>query len=225
MTTDTRALILDFDGTIIDTESPAYESTARIWADYGIEFPMDWWLRGMGTDRKSTWVQELENRLGRTIDQDSVMGERQRIKDQLTEEQPVLAGVTEILDVAEQRGIATAIGSSSPHSWVDRHLKRVGLYERFSHVVCRDDVGGVSKPAPDVFLRALELLEVDAGSAAVVEDSPNGLKAALAAGLRTVVVPNPLVESLNFSGAFARYKSLDALPAGQLLDLVFGEPN
>jgi putative hydrolase of the HAD superfamily len=179
----------------------------------------------MGTDRKSTWVQELENRLGRTIDQDSVMGERQRIKDQLTEEQPVLPGVTEILDVAEQRGIATAIGSSSPHSWVDRHLKRVGLYERFSHVVCRDDVGGVSKPAPDVFLRALELLEVDAGSAAVVEDSPNGLKAALAAGLRTVVVPNPLVESLNFSGAFARYKSLDVLPAGQLLDLVFGEPN
>ena len=87
----------------------------------------------------------------------------------------------------------------------------------------RQDVGGVSKPAPDVFLRALELLEVEAGSAAVVEDSPNGLKAALAAGIRTVVVPNPLVESLNFSGAFARYKALDVLPAGELLDLVFGE--
>ncbi len=225
MTTNSRALILDFDGTIIDTESPAYESTAQIWADYGIEFPMDWWLQGMGTDRKSTWVQELENRLGRAIDQDAVMEDRQRIKDQLTEEQPVLPGITELLDAAEERGIAAAIGSSSPHSWVDRHLKRVGLYERFSHVVCRDDVGGVSKPAPDVFLRGLELLEVEAGSAAVVEDSPNGLKAALAAGLRTVVVPNPLVESLNFSGAFARYKSLDALPASQLLDLVFGEPN
>jgi putative hydrolase of the HAD superfamily len=71
----------------------------------------------------------------------------------------------------------------------------------------------------------LELLEVEAGSAAVVEDSPNGLKAALAAGIRTVVVPNPLVESLNFSGAFARYKSLDVLPAGELLDLVFGQLN
>ena len=225
MSTNKRALILDFDGTIIDTESPAYESTAQIWTDYGVEFPTDWWLKGMGTDRKSTWVQELENRLGRTIDQDSVMGERQRIKNQLTEEQPVLPGVIELLDAAEQRGIATAIGSSSPHSWVDHHLKRVGLYESFSYVVCRDDVGGVSKPAPDVFLRALELLEVEAGFAAVVEDSPNGLKAALAAGIRTVVVPNPLVESLNFSGAFARYKSLDVLPAGELLDLVFGELN
>jgi Predicted phosphatase/phosphohexomutase len=97
----------------------------------------------MGTDRKSTWVQELENRLGRTIDQESVMGERQRIKNQLTEEQPVLPGVNELLEVDEQRGIATAIGWSSPHRRVDHHVKRVGIYERFSHVVSRDEVGGV----------------------------------------------------------------------------------
>ena len=59
---------MDFDGTIIDTESPAYESTAQIWASYGIDFPMEWWLAGMGTDRKSAWVQELENRLGTQLD-------------------------------------------------------------------------------------------------------------------------------------------------------------
>ena len=116
-----------------------------------------------------------------------------------------------------------AVGSSSPHRWVDRHLKRVGLYERFSHVVCRDDVGGVSKPAPDVFVQALGLLGVNADSGAVIEDSPNGLKAALAAGLRTVVVPNPLVKHLDFSGAFARYEALDDLPPDQLLDLVFDD--
>ena len=224
MTIQSQALIMDFDGTIIDTESPAYESTAQIWADNGIDFPMDWWLAGMGTDRKSAWVEELENRLGRQLDHDSVMKERQRIKDGLTEDQPLLPGVIELLEAAEKRGIATAVASSSPHSWVDRHLKRVGLFERFSYVVCRDDVGGVSKPAPDVFFRALQLLGVAAGSAVVVEDSPNGLKAALAAGLRTIVVPNPLVESLNFSGAYARYKSLNELPADQLLDLVFHDP-
>ena len=224
MTIQSQALIMDFDGTIIDTESPAYESTAQIWADNGIDFPMDWWLAGMGTDRKSAWVEELENRLGRQLDHDSVMKERQRIKDGLTEDQPLLPGVIELLEAAEKRGIATAVASSSPHSWVDRHLKRVGLFERFSYVVCRDDVGGVSKPAPDVFFRALQLLDVAAGSAVVVEDSPNGLKAALAAGLRTIVVPNPLVESLNFSGAYARYKSLNELPADQLLDLVFHDP-
>tara|TARA_Y100000766_G_scaffold92167_2_gene78528 strand:- start:141 stop:809 length:669 start_codon:yes stop_codon:yes gene_type:complete len=221
LTIEARALIMDFDGTIVDTESPAYESTAQIWADNGVDFPMDWWLAGMGTDRKSAWVEELENRLGQQLDHDLVMKERQRIKDVLTEEQPLLPGVIELLEAAEKRGIATAVASSSPHSWVDRHLKRVGLFESFSCVVCRDDVDGVSKPAPDVFLRALQLLGVTAGSAVVVEDSPNGLKAALAAGLRTVVVPNPLVEALNFSGAYARYKSLDDLPADQLLDLVF----
>ena len=85
----------------------------------------------------------------------------------------------------------------------------------------------VSVIAPMKFERGkgASAVEVEAGSAAVVEDSPNGLKAALAAGIRTVVVPNPLVESLNFSGAFARYKSLDVLPAGELLDLVFGQLN
>ena len=50
----TPALIFDFDGTIVDTETPALESTAKIWADYGLDFPLDWWLEGMGTDRKST---------------------------------------------------------------------------------------------------------------------------------------------------------------------------
>lgn len=218
-----QALILDFDGTVLDTETPACQSTAQIWADYGVELPMDWWLAGMGTDRKQSWVQELENRVGQVLDQDLIMETRQRIKNEMTENQPVLPGVTELLDAAARRGITTAIGSSSPHAWVDQHLKRVGLYEKFSYIVCRDDVGEVAKPAPDVFLHALKLLRVEASSAAVVEDSPNGLKAALAAGIRTVVVPNPLVTSLDFSGAYARLETLDEMPPDALLDVLFGQ--
>ena len=218
-----HALILDFDGTVLDTETPACQSTAQIWADYGVELPMDWWLAGMGTDRKQSWVQELENRVGQVLDQDLIMETRQRIKNEMTENQPVLPGVTELLDAAARRGITTAIGSSSPHAWVDQHLKRVGLYEKFSYIVCRDDVGEVAKPAPDVFLHALKLLRVEASSAAVVEDSPNGLKAALAAGIRTVVVPNPLVTSLDFSGAYARLETLDEMSPNALLDLLFGQ--
>ena len=218
-----HALILDFDGTVLDTETPACQSTAQIWADYGVDLPMDWWLAGMGTDRKQSWVQELENRIGQVLDQDLIMETRQRIKNEMTESQPVLPGVTELLDAAARRGITTAIGSSSPHAWVDQHLKRVGLYEKFSYIVCRDDVGEVAKPAPDVFLHALKLLRVEASSAAVVEDSPNGLKAALAAGIRTVVVPNPLVTSLDFSGAYARLETLDEMSPNALLDLLFGQ--
>ena len=120
----TNALILDFDGTIIDTETPAFESTETIWARHGIEFPMDWWLQGMGTDRKSTWVKELESRLGRAIDHDQIMDERQRIKNKMTLSQPVLPGIVKLLDAAECRNIEMAVGSSSPHSWVDQHLKQ-----------------------------------------------------------------------------------------------------
>ena len=215
------ALIFDFDGTIVDTETPALESTAKIWADYGLDFPLDWWLEGMGTDRKSSWVKELEYRSGATLDSDALMAERQRVKDLITEKQPVLPGVSDLIREAQTRGIQLAIGSSSPHSWVDRHLKRVGLFDKFSHIVCRDDVGGVSKPAPDVYEHALELLGLEADHAVVVEDSPNGLKAAIAAGMRTIVVPNPLVKSLDFTGAYARYETLDVMPPGQLLDIAF----
>ena len=95
------------------------------------------------------------------------------------------------------------------------------MFDKFSHIVCRDDVGGVSKPAPDVYEHALELLGLEADHAVVVEDSPNGLKAAIAAGMRTIVVPNPLVRSLDFTGAYARYETLDVMPPGQLLDIAF----
>ena len=116
--------------------------------------------------------------------------------------------------------LGLAVASSSEHEWVDRHLERVGLFHHFDHVVCRDDVGGRAKPAPDVFLRATELLGIGATKTGVVEDSPHGLAAATAAGLRAVVVPNPLVRHLEFPGAAVALERLDAHPPVELLKLL-----
>ncbi len=216
------ALIFDFDGTIVDTETPAHLSTRRIWEAHGVELDVEWWIQGLGTDRKSSWVVELERRSGRPLDHAALLAERQRIKDEITDRQPVLPGVAELIRAAVGRGLPLAVGSSSEHVWVDRHLDRVELTEHFSHVVCRDDVGGRAKPAPDVFLRAVELLGVRAADVVVVEDSPNGVAAAQAAGLRTVVVPNPLVAHLEFPEVDLRLDGLDAHPPDELLDHLFG---
>ena len=195
-----NALIFDFDGTIVDTETPAHRSTVEIWDAHGVELDFEWWISGLGTDRSHSWVDELERRTGRRLDHEALLTERRRIKDEITDQQPVLAGVVELIAAARARGVPLAIGSSSEHEWVDRHLDRVDLSRHFDHVVCRDDVGGRAKPAPDVYHRAVELLGVSAADVVVVEDSLNGLRAAVAAGLRCVVVPNLLTTHLEFPG-------------------------
>ena len=215
------ALIFDFDGTIVDTESPAHESTAQIWSDHGVELDFEWWVEGLGTNRQGSWVHELERRLGREIDREAALAKRQRVKNAITDRQPVLPGVAELLGAATAAGLPLAVGSSSEHVWVDRHLERVELMPLFDHVVCRDDVGGRAKPAPDVFLRAVELLDVDPAQVVVIEDSHNGVHAARAAGLRTLVVPNPLVAHLEFPDADWHLHALDARSPADLLAELF----
>lgn len=217
----TRALIFDFDGTIVDTESPALESTIGVWRDHGAELDVGWWLTTLGSHRPRGWIERLERDIGRELDDEKVLRRRRVVKDAITDRQPVLPGVAELIEHAKDEGLALAVGSSSEHVWVDRHLRRVGLYDHFDHVVCRDDVGGRAKPAPDVFLRAVELLGPEVSEVVVIEDSANGLAAARAAGLPAVVVPNPLIQHLDFPSEHRRFDSLGELPATELLEVLF----
>jgi putative hydrolase of the HAD superfamily len=215
-----EALILDFDGTLVDTETPALESVVRIWDAHGATLPMDWWLEGMGTDRKGSWIEELERVIGRPLDRVAVMEQRRMVKDEVTDLNPLLPGVVELLDEARRLGVALAVASSSAHDWVDRHLTRLGVFDRFDTICCRDDVGGVAKPSPDVYLLALERLGISAATSAAIEDSPHGMAAARAAGLRCGVVPNPLVRELDFTGAHVVLDDLAELAPAQLLALL-----
>ncbi len=123
---------------------------------------------------------------------------------------PPMAGVVDLLDDARAHGIRLGIGSSSPHSWVDLHLKRLGLFDRFSVVICEDDVASV-KPAPDLFIKAAESLQVAPRNAVVLEDSPHGIVAAGKAGIAGVAVPNELTRHLDFNGAMMRVASIAEL--------------
>ncbi|NCG39650.1 MAG: HAD-IA family hydrolase [Actinobacteria bacterium] len=218
------ALIFDFDGTILDTETPAWDSMVEVWKSFGLELPLDWWLKGMGTNRKDSWIDELERILGKPLNRHELMARRQQTKDTLTESKKPLPGVTDLIDAAGDRGIQLAVASSSAHEWVDRHLKRLNLYGHFEHVVCRDDVHGVSKPAPDVFVKALELLGPNCTKAVAIEDSPNGVQAATDAGLDVVAVPNPLVKKLDFSLANLCLEHLTDVDPNQLLESLFEIP-
>lgn len=102
---------------------------------------------------------------------------------------------------AQANGLKVAIGSSSPHSWVDSHTQRLDIHHHFEHIICQDDVApGRTKPHPDIFLKALEKLNVNNDEAVVFEDSPNGVLASKRAGVFVVAVPNPLTAKMNVQG-------------------------
>jgi beta-phosphoglucomutase-like phosphatase (HAD superfamily) len=105
---------------------------------------------------------------------------------------------------------------------VEPHLVRLGLRAIFEKVICGDDVAiGRTKPHPDVFAKALSELQISGNEALVLEDSPNGIKAARAAGItRVVAVPNPVTALLPMEGADLVLKSLSELPLEQLLKRV-----
>lgn len=214
-----RALIFDFDGLILDTESTDFEAWARLYREHGHELPRERWVETIGT-AGGAWdpVAHLGELIGRDLDSESVRAERRPVRDTLVRELDPLPGVVDWLEAARARGLALAIASSSEADWVVRHLRHVGLDHYFAEIVTADQVER-AKPSPDLYQRALAKLEVAADDALALEDSAHGLAAARAAGLRCVAVPGPMTRHLDFAGAALVLDSL----AERTLDSVRGE--
>jgi len=202
-----RALVFDFDGLICDTEWPEYASVADTFTDHGVELPPEEWVHVIGSAWDLDWLGQLEARLGRAVDRDEVVAARRARRDELLAGCGCLPGVVELVGAAADAGLRLAVASSSPRSWVVPHLERLGVAPRFPVVVTRDDVER-AKPAPDLFLAACRRLEVAPGEAVALEDSAPGVAAAVAAGLRCVVVPNRLTALTDLGQAHARLASL-----------------
>ena len=205
------ALIFDFDGLILDTETCTYETTARIFADHGQTLDLAWWHSIIGTANHPHWSGVLADRLGRPVDRAALVAQREARRLRVIDALSPCVGVVELLDAAVAEGIPTAVASSSGLDWVGGHLERLGLRSRFSAVVTRDDLGGAegrTKPAPDLFLIAAERLGVEPARCLAFEDSPNGVAAARAAGMVVVGVPGPMTSGLDFGAAHLVVPSL-----------------
>ncbi|HEX2995383.1 MAG TPA: HAD family hydrolase [Anaerolineales bacterium] len=218
-----KALIFDFDGLILDTETPEYQTWQTIYREHGFELPHEEWGKIIGGYGISNFdaAEHLVSLTQGRLDSASLRDRHRAESRVLTLRQPILPGVTSYLDDARRLGLKLAIASSSPHAWVESHAGRLGILDCFDKVICADDVPpGRTKPNPDLFLLALDRLEVRADEAIVFEDSPNGVKAAHAAGIFVVAVPNPITSLLTIENADLTLTSLKDLSLADLLDTV-----
>lgn len=205
-----RAVVFDFDGTIVDTETPPFRCIREEYRRFGLDLTIEAWQHRLGRTDLRHWTEELEEAVGHPIDREGIRRRVLEVKNRLTDAEPVRPGILELLDRCRSAGLPLAIASSSEAAWVHPNLRARGLFDVFDVIVTRDD-GIRSKPAPDSYLRACELLGVEAATALAIEDSRNGLTAAKTAGLRCVIVPNPMTAGMDFTGADAVYGHYDEL--------------
>jgi HAD superfamily hydrolase (TIGR01509 family) len=140
----------------------------------------------------------------------------------MCESRPLLPGVEAILRDARELGVARAVASSSSCGWVESWLSRHGIRDLLDVVVARDDVTNV-KPDPELFLLAARRLGIAPTGCLVFEDSPNGMRAALAAGMHCVAVPNALTRSLPRPEVALVLEALDQRPLALVLEAVTGD--
>jgi HAD superfamily hydrolase (TIGR01509 family) len=213
-----KALIFDLDGLIVDTEMPDYESWQQVYRSHGCELAVEAWGQIVGGTGASDFDphSHLEDLCGKKLDREEVWLSRRKQYLDTINQQPVLPGVVETIDQAERLGLKLAVASSSPENWVRGHLARLGLYQRFNAIKTADDVKR-TKPDPELYLAAMQAVDIGPGQGIVFEDSPNGVKAAKAAGLYCVAVPNKLTAQLSLDGADLRVASLGEIRLGELV--------
>lgn len=205
-----RALILDFDGTMVDTEWPSYQAWLAIYERYGAVLSLADWAQCVGSGTGFDPVAHLTAQVHVPLSREALIEQRMADKVRRIGEAPLLPGVWERIKEARQLQWAVGVASSSPASWVHSHLKRLRVWSHVDAVCTRDDVHA-PKPDPAVFLKAAQALGVAPQNCVVCEDSQNGMRAALNAGMQVVVIPNAVTAHQNFDGAHRIVSSLQAL--------------
>lgn len=209
------ALVFDFDGLILDTETPLYESWRRTYERHAVEpISFDDWSQCLGlADDDPNMAHPLKglvDHLGSAADVAAIEADRRKLRDQLLDVMPLRPGVQQLLDQAAVLDIPIAIASSSRLQWVETHLGSRGLLGRFEVLSCRSD-GTPGKPHPATYLGACERLGADPARSVALEDSPNGVRAAKAAGMYCIAVPAGLSADLDFGHADHTVASLELI--------------
>jgi HAD superfamily hydrolase (TIGR01509 family) len=213
-----RAFLFDFDGLLVDTETASRAGWEWLYRRHGQELPPELWAQLVGTIGHE-WdpMTHLEKLAGEPLDREELNELRRAHELTLLEAEELRPGIAEYLVTAQRRGLKRAIVSSSSRRWVDMHLLRLERAVGWDAVLTADGDPARAKPNPTMYLEALDLLGVSSSEAVVFEDSPNGVRAAKAAGIFVVAVPNSVTRDYGLDEADLVVESLAQLPPDELL--------
>jgi len=188
-----------------------------VFVDHGCELKLETWAECIGAGASTFDVYaHLASAAARTVDVESVRRRRRPRHAALIAAQAILPGVREWIEDSRRLGLKLGVASSSTSEWVSGHLERLGLAGYFQCLKCADHVSK-TKPDPELYVCVLDALGLGANESVAVEDSPNGVRAAKAAGLFCVAVPNALTRSLDLSEADLQLMSLKDMCPAELL--------
>jgi HAD superfamily hydrolase (TIGR01509 family) len=199
------AAFFDFDGLLIDSESPSYAEWRRTFALFRIDLTLEAWSVVVGTAQTSPFA-ELQRAVGEPLDP-AIERETDERAERLCDSEELLPGVAALLQAYDDAGVRRAVVSSSTEQWVRHHLDRLEC-DGWAAVECADLAPQLSKPSPHLYTNALRLFGADPRAAIAFEDSINGVHAAKAAGIFTVAVPNPITAGHDFAAADLLLSSL-----------------
>jgi HAD superfamily hydrolase (TIGR01509 family) len=188
-----KAVIFDMDGLLLDTERPAKDLWLKAARNRGWEISTEVVLRTTGIDEAGSRTIMMEE-YGPDFPYREIREELRRMIHETTEREGIRwrPGLPVILDKLEGLGIPYGLATSTARKTALWKLEKAGLpAERFRVIVCGNEVER-GKPAPDIFLRAAELLGLAPGDCLGFEDSPAGLRALAAAGIPSVFIKDML---------------------------------
>jgi len=208
----TKAVIFDFDGLMVESESIAYQVWCEVLGQSGKNFTEEIYHNVIGRGPLES-VEYLIEVLDLQLDPQELL-ETYWLKrtEKVCRDVSPAPGLIDLMQFLTDRGLVLGVASNSPSRYVFEVLEVMSLAEYFGCIRCREDVVH-GKPAADVYLAAAACLEVGHERCLALEDSPIGLQAALNAGMRCLVVPNEDLEGEDFSGAEGRFNSLSEVLA------------
>ena len=187
-----KAIIFDMDGVLINTEPLHYKCWKEVVKEDGVDLEYDAYKGCIGATR-DVLLDILKEHYGKVYENPDELMERMKNKKLAfikKEGFPMLPGLNEAIETLHKAGYRLAVASSSPQDAIEMTLDAVGIKQYFDSITSGTEVKQ-SKPAPDIFLRAMEKLHLTPAECLVVEDSTNGGKAAAAAGMKCVWYHNP----------------------------------